>query len=75
MTLDSSVLGSCDKVLITASTLLNDTLDQVLAQCKKSAKIALVGPTASGFSEPFSSVASVCSGVIACSMQNRYCSG
>ena len=53
VTLDSSVLGGCDKVLITASTLLNDTLDQVLSQCATTAKIALVGPTASGFPEPF----------------------
>ena len=37
-------LGDCDRVLITGSTLINDTLDDVLSHCDPKAWVALVGP-------------------------------
>ena len=46
VTLDPAELGGCNKILITASTLLNDTLDQILPHCGNASEIALIGPTA-----------------------------
>ena len=43
---DLAVLGACNKVLSTASTLLNDSLDEVLDKCRSAERIVLVGPTA-----------------------------
>ena len=45
VTLDVGALKRCDRVLITASTLLNDSLDSVLANCAADAQVALIGPT------------------------------
>jgi uncharacterized protein (DUF4213/DUF364 family) len=48
ITLDVGALKRCDRVLITASTLLNDSLDSVLANCA-----ALIGPTVGCLPDPF----------------------
>ncbi len=53
VTLDTAALQSCDRVLVTASTLLNDTLESVLASCAPSARIALIGPTVGCLPDPF----------------------
>jgi uncharacterized protein (DUF4213/DUF364 family) len=53
VTLDTAALQSCDRVLVTASTLLNDTLESVLASCAPHAKIALIGPTVGCLPDPF----------------------
>ncbi len=53
VTLDVRALKRCDRVLITASTLLNDSLDSVLASCAADARIALIGPTAGCLPDPF----------------------
>ena len=45
-------LRSCDRVLITGSTLINDTLDDVLSHCDPNAQVALVGPSASCLPDP-----------------------
>ena len=45
-------LRECDRVLITGSTLINDTLDDVLSHCDPSARVALVGPSASCLPDP-----------------------
>ena len=45
-------LRGCDRVLITGSTLINDTLDDVLSHCDPRAQIALVGPSASCLPDP-----------------------
>ena len=45
-------LCGCDRVLITGSTLINDTLDDVLSHCDPRAQIALVGPSASCLPDP-----------------------
>ncbi|MDP6551647.1 MAG: DUF364 domain-containing protein [Arenicellales bacterium] len=45
-------IQDCDRVLITGSTLMNDTLDDVLSHCNPASQIALVGPTASCLPDP-----------------------
>ena len=52
VTMDIEKLASCNKVLITASTLLNDSLDEVLSYCGEAEKIVMVGPTAGFFPDP-----------------------
>jgi uncharacterized protein len=41
----ASVLPSADVVLITGTTLVNDTLEDLLSLCRPSARVVLVGPT------------------------------
>jgi uncharacterized protein (DUF4213/DUF364 family) len=52
VTLDASELQSCNKVLSTSTVLLNDTLDDVLAQCKAAQWFAMVGPNAGCLPDP-----------------------
>ena len=52
VTLDLSHLKACNPVFITALTLLNGSLDEVLTHCSTSAQIAVIGPTASCLPEP-----------------------
>ena len=40
-----AVLPSADVVLITGTTLLNDTLERLLALCRPAARVVVVGPT------------------------------
>lgn len=49
---DSSSLMSCNKILSTASTLLNDTLDEILTFCQSAEVIVVVGPTAGFLPDP-----------------------
>ena len=53
VTLDVGVLKRCDRVLITASTLLNGSLESVLANCAADARVALIGPTVGCLPDPF----------------------
>jgi uncharacterized protein (DUF4213/DUF364 family) len=46
MTDSPEALRGCDKVLITATTVLNDTLLQVMPHCGDAAFVAMMGPTA-----------------------------
>ena len=50
--LDPSRLNQCNKVLITGTTILNNSIDEVLSQCKNAKKIAVVGPSASILPDP-----------------------
>ncbi|MCK4509942.1 MAG: hypothetical protein KAU27_15445 [Desulfuromonadales bacterium] len=52
VTLDVTELNSCNKVLCTSTTLLNDTLDDVLQQCMNAQHISVLGPTAGYFPDP-----------------------
>lgn len=52
VTLDVQDLGSCDKVLLTSTVLLNDSLDNVLAHCQSAGSIAMIGPGAGCLPEP-----------------------
>jgi hypothetical protein len=46
VTLDPGELESCDKVLATSTVLLNDTVDEVLAHCRRARALAMIGPGA-----------------------------
>jgi uncharacterized protein (DUF4213/DUF364 family) len=46
VTLDAATLATCNKVVSTATLLLNDTLDRMLAACRHASWLALVGPSA-----------------------------
>jgi uncharacterized protein (DUF4213/DUF364 family) len=46
VTLDPAALRTCDKVMMTSTVLLNDTLDAVLAQCTNARAVAMIGPGA-----------------------------
>lgn len=46
VTLDPHKLKECDQVLCTASTLLNDSLEDILDCCNKNSDVSLIGPTA-----------------------------
>ena len=52
VTLDITELNACNKVLCTSTTLLNDTLDDVLQQCTTAQHISVLGPTAGYFPDP-----------------------
>lgn len=52
VTLDPTRLTGCNKVLCTASTLINGTLDAVLSHCAGAEHVALIGPSASCFPDP-----------------------
>ncbi len=52
VTLDLTELNSCNKVLCTGTTLLNDTLEEVLLQCPAAEHISVLGPTAGYFPDP-----------------------
>ena len=49
----ASVLPSADVVLITGTTLVNDTLEHLLTLCRSSARVVLVGPTVGLLPDPF----------------------
>ncbi len=52
LTLDAKQLKSCNKILCTSTTLLNNTLDNILSNCTADAFVAIVGPTAGYFPDP-----------------------
>jgi len=52
VTLETSRLRDCNKVLCTAATLLNHSLDEVLGYCPASSIVAVIGPTAGCFPDP-----------------------
>ena len=52
MSQDIEALQSCNKILSTASTLLNDSVDEVLDCCQSAQTIVMVGPTAGFFPDP-----------------------
>jgi len=52
ITLDATKLRSCDKILCTSTTILNNSLDEILTHCSPDAFISIVGPTAGYFPDP-----------------------
>jgi uncharacterized protein (DUF4213/DUF364 family) len=52
VTLDPAALLACDKVLMTSTVLLNNTLDDVLAHCRRAAEVVMIGPGAGCLPEP-----------------------
>jgi uncharacterized protein len=49
----ASVVPEADVLLITGTTLINDTLEQLLALAKSTARVTMVGPTVSLLPDPF----------------------
>lgn len=45
ITTDPSELESCNKILCTTTTVLNDSIDDILLHSKNASKISMVGPT------------------------------
>jgi uncharacterized protein (DUF4213/DUF364 family) len=52
ITLDVKQLATFNKVLCTSTTLLNNSLDEVLDHCSPDAFVSVVGPTAGYFPDP-----------------------
>ena len=52
VTLEPTRLARCNKVLCTATTLINHTLDSVLPHCTEAEQIFLIGPTAGCLPDP-----------------------
>lgn len=52
VTLDHRRLETCNKIIITGTTLLNQTLDDVLSHCQQAEQVNLLGPSASCIGEP-----------------------
>jgi len=52
ITLDATELRTCNKILCTSTTILNNSLDEILAQCSADAFVSVIGPTAGYFPDP-----------------------
>jgi len=52
ITLDATKLSTCNKILCTSTTVLNNSLDGILAHCSGDAFVSVVGPTAGYFPDP-----------------------
>jgi len=52
VTLNPAKLEECNKVLITSTTILNDTIDNILKFCSNAEKISIIGPTAGFLPDP-----------------------
>jgi uncharacterized protein (DUF4213/DUF364 family) len=52
ITTDATELAACNKVLCTGTTVLNNSLDDILSHCSPDAFVSVVGPTAGYFPEP-----------------------
>jgi len=52
ITLDATKLSGCNKILCTSTTILNNSLDEILAHCSPDAFVSIIGPTAGYFPDP-----------------------
>jgi len=52
ITLDPTELSTCNKILCTSTTILNNSLDEILAHCSPAAFVSVIGPTAGYFPDP-----------------------
>ncbi|MEM7543683.1 MAG: DUF364 domain-containing protein, partial [Pseudomonadota bacterium] len=52
ITADLDALKLCDAVILTGSTLINDSLDDVLAAMPVGARVTMIGPTCGFFPDP-----------------------
>lgn len=52
VTLDPSALKKCNKVLCTSTTVLNESIDDILRNCSHAEKISIIGPTAGFIPDP-----------------------
>ncbi len=52
VSLDPSLLNKCNKVLCTSTTVLNDSIDEILSHCQNAERISIIGPTAGFLPDP-----------------------
>ena len=52
ITMDATKLKSCNKVLCTSTTILNNSLDEILGHCAPNALVSIIGPTAGYLPDP-----------------------
>ena len=52
ITPDTTKLRTCNKILSTSTTVLNNSLDEILKQCSPDAFVSVVGPPAGYFPDP-----------------------
>jgi uncharacterized protein len=52
ITTDPAKLSTCNKVLCTGTTVLNNSLDEILSHCSPDAFVSIIGPTAGYFPDP-----------------------
>jgi uncharacterized protein (DUF4213/DUF364 family) len=52
ITSDTTKLSTCNKILSTGTTILNNSLDDILEHCSPDAFISIIGPTAGYFPDP-----------------------
>jgi len=52
ITMDATQLSTCNKILCTSTTILNNSLDEILAHCSPDAFVSIIGPTAGFFPDP-----------------------
>jgi len=52
ISLDARELRTCNKVICTSTTILNNSLDEILAHCSPDAFISIIGPSAGYFPDP-----------------------
>ncbi|MDP2647493.1 MAG: DUF364 domain-containing protein, partial [Desulfobacterales bacterium] len=52
ITLDVTKLRACNKVLCTSTTIMNNSLDEILDHCSADAFVSIIGPTAGYFPDP-----------------------
>ena len=52
ITVDATKLNECNKILCTGTTILNNSLDEILSHCSPDAFVSIIGPTAGYFPEP-----------------------
>ncbi len=52
ITTDVTKLKACNKILCTSTTILNNSLDEILTNCSTDAFISIIGPTAGYFPDP-----------------------
>ena len=52
ITLDVTELSRCNKILCTSTTILNNSLDEILGHCLPDAFVSVIGPTAGYFPDP-----------------------
>jgi uncharacterized protein len=52
VTLDPKELEHCNKILCTSTTILNNSVDDILSYCKGADKISIVGPSAGYLPDP-----------------------
>lgn len=52
VSLDPKLLRQCNKILCTSTTVLNESIDEILSHCKNAEKISIIGPTAGYLPDP-----------------------